>query len=94
MLGHDDPTTIKMLEDLTKISVKQIPKFDKEVMKLFYTTESLGIEPSMIDNETTGAYGLPEFGTSFVRGMLKEAQPRTFNDLILLSGLSHGTNVW
>lgn len=94
LLGHDDPTTIKMLEDLTKISVKQIPKFDKEVMKLFYTTESLGIEPSMIDNETTGAYGLPEFGTSFVRGMLKEAQPRTFNDLILLSGLSHGTNVW
>ncbi|PZW00555.1 PolC-type DNA polymerase III [Metamycoplasma auris] len=94
LLGHDDPTTIKMLEDLTGVSVKSIPKFDKEVMKLFYTTESMKISPSMIDNETTGAYGLPEFGTNFVRGMLKEAQPRTFNDLILLSGLSHGTNVW
>ncbi|ENY69387.1 DNA polymerase III polC-type [Metamycoplasma auris 15026] len=94
LLGHDDPTTIKMLEDLTGISVKSIPKFDENVMKLFYTTESMKISPSMIDNETTGAYGLPEFGTSFVRGMLKDAQPRTFNDLILLSGLSHGTNVW
>lgn len=94
LLGHDDPTTIKMLEDLTKTKVREIPKFDKEVMKLFYTTESLKIDPSMIDNETTGAYGLPEFGTNFVRNMLKEAQPRTFNDLILLSGLSHGTDVW
>ncbi|BAP39396.1 PolC-type DNA polymerase III [Metamycoplasma canadense] len=94
LLGHDDPTTIKMLEDLTNVKVKEIPKFDPEVMKLFYTTESLKISPNMIDGETTGAYGLPEFGTNFVRNMLKEAQPRTFNDLILLSGLSHGTNVW
>ncbi|CRH46080.1 DNA polymerase III polC-type [Mycoplasmopsis arginini] len=82
-----------MLEDLTKTKVKDIPKFDPEVMKLFYTTESLKIDPEKIDGETTGAYGLPEFGTNFVRNMLKEAQPRTFNDLILLSGLSHGTNV-
>lgn len=94
LLGHDDPTTIKMLEDLTKTKVKDIPKFDAEVMKLFYTTESLKIDSEKIDGETTGAYGLPEFGTNFVRNMLKEAQPRTFNDLILLSGLSHGTNVW
>ncbi|MBN4089618.1 PolC-type DNA polymerase III [Mycoplasma enhydrae] len=94
LLGHDDPTTIKMLEDLTNTKVENIPKSDPEVMKLFYTTESLGIKPDSIDGETTGAYGLPEFGTNFVRGMLKEAQPRTFNDLILLSGLSHGTDVW
>ncbi|AZZ65601.1 PolC-type DNA polymerase III [Metamycoplasma phocicerebrale] len=94
LLGHDDPTTIKMLEDLTHTKVKDIPKSDPEVMKLFYTTESLGIKPETIGGETTGAYGLPEFGTNFVRGMLKEAQPRTFNDLILLSGLSHGTDVW
>ncbi|MGX9339790.1 PolC-type DNA polymerase III [Mycoplasma sp. 2261] len=94
LLGHDDPTTIKMLEDLTKTNAKDIPKSDPEVMKLFYTTESLKIDPKMIDGETTGAYGLPEFGTGFVRNMLREAQPRTFNDLILLSGLSHGTNVW
>jgi len=92
-LGHDDPTVIRMLETLTNTNAKEIPKFDAEVMKLFYTTESLKISPSDIGGETTGAYGLPEFGTNFVRKMLKKAQPRSFNDLILLSGLSHGTDV-
>lgn len=94
LLGHDDPTVIRMLETLTNTNAKEIPKFDAEVMKLFYTTESLKISPSDIGGETTGAYGLPEFGTNFVRKMLKKAQPRSFNDLILLSGLSHGTDVW
>ncbi|WP_306766856.1 PolC-type DNA polymerase III [Metamycoplasma neophronis] len=95
LLGHDDPTVVKMLEDLTNTKVKRdVPRFDPEVLKLFYTTESLNISPKDISGETTGAYGLPEFGTNFVRKMLKEAQPRSFNDLILLSGLSHGTDVW
>ncbi|HGL9599082.1 TPA: hypothetical protein ACKLV4_002235, partial [Neisseria gonorrhoeae] len=71
-MGHDDPTVIRMLETLTNTNAKEIPKFDAEVMKLFYTTESLKISPSDIGGETTGAYGLPEFGTNFVRKMLKK----------------------
>ncbi|MBN0970504.1 PolC-type DNA polymerase III [Mycoplasma phocoeninasale] len=94
LLGHDNPTIIKMLENLTNTKVDDIPKFDAEVMKLFYTTESLKIKPSDIEGETTGAYGLPEFGTNFVRRMLSQTKPKSFNDLILLSGLSHGTDVW
>ncbi|AWX42547.1 DNA polymerase III polC-type [Metamycoplasma cloacale] len=95
LLGHDDPTVIKMLEELTNTNaIKDIPKTDDNVLKLFSTTESLGIDPSQISGETTGAYGLPEFGTQFVRRMLKTAQPKSFNDLILMSGLSHGTDVW
>ncbi|AXE61032.1 DNA polymerase III alpha subunit [[Mycoplasma] phocae] len=94
LLGHDNPTIIKMLENLTNTNVEDIPKFDEEVMKLFYTTESLKIKPSDIEGETTGAYGLPEFGTNFVRRMLSQTKPKSFNDLILLSGLSHGTDVW
>ncbi|TPE57724.1 PolC-type DNA polymerase III [[Mycoplasma] falconis] len=94
LLGKDDPTFIKMLEDLTGVKVDQIPKFDPNIIKLFYTTESLKIKPEDIGGETTGAYALPEFGTTFVRKMLTTAKPHSFNDLILISGLSHGTNVW
>ncbi|ACF07486.1 DNA polymerase III polC-type [Metamycoplasma arthritidis] len=94
LLGHDDPTVIRMLEDLTKTDAKKIPKFDEKVMSLFSSTEAIKINPSEISNETTGAYGLPEFGTTFVRRMLKTAKPKSFNDLILMSGLSHGTDVW
>lgn len=80
---------------MTNTNVKRdVPKFDENVMKLFYTTESLNIKPEDINGETTGAYGLPEFGTTFVRKMLKIAKPKSFNDLILMSGLSHGTDVW
>lgn len=82
-----------MLEDLTKTDAKKIPKFDEKVMSLFSSTEAIKINPSEISNETTGAYGLPEFGTTFVRRMLKTAKPKSFNDLILMSGLSHGTDV-
>ncbi|WP_412031666.1 PolC-type DNA polymerase III [Metamycoplasma buccale] len=94
LLGHDDPTVIKMLEDLTNTDAKKIPKMDPEVLKLFSSTASLKIKPEDISGETTGAYGLPEFGTQFVRRMLKTANPQSFNDLILMSGLSHGTDVW
>lgn len=94
LLGHDDPTIIKTLEDLTNTDASKIPKMDEKVMKLFYTTESLGLTPNDISGETTGAYALPEFGTQFVRKMLKDSRPKSFNDLILLSGLSHGVGVW
>ncbi|MGX9358176.1 PolC-type DNA polymerase III [Mycoplasma sp. 128] len=94
ILGHDDPTAIRMLERLTKINVKNIPKSDEKVIKLFSTTESLNIDPNQIDGEVTGAKGLPEFGTQFVRRMLKSAKAKKFSDLISLSGLSHGTDVW
>ncbi|RMA78547.1 DNA polymerase-3 subunit alpha (Gram-positive type) [Metamycoplasma subdolum] len=94
LLGHDDPTVLRMLEDLTNIRIKDIPKFDSKLMSLFTSVSALGIKPDDINGEITGAYGIPEFGTRFVRGMLKTAKPKTFNDLILLSGLSHGTDVW
>ena len=94
LLGHDVPTIIKMLEDSTNTDSRKIPKMDDKVIKLFYSTDSLNLKPSDISGETTGAYALPEFGTQFVRKMLKESKPQTFNDLILLSGLSHGIGVW
>ncbi|MBU4693219.1 PolC-type DNA polymerase III [Mycoplasma sp. CSL7491-lung] len=95
ILGHRDPTAIAMLSKMTGVNVKtDIPKKDPRVMSLFYSTKELGIQPSEIGDEPTGAVGLPEFGTNFVRKMLKDANPRTFSDLISISGLSHGTNVW
>ncbi|WP_369824892.1 PolC-type DNA polymerase III [Sporosarcina sp. P13] len=93
ILGHDDPTMIKMLEDLSGIDAKTIPPDDAGVMALFSGTESLGVTEKQIDCKT-GTLGVPEFGTRFVRQMLEETKPSTFSELIQISGLSHGTDVW
>ncbi|SHF52405.1 PolC-type DNA polymerase III [Ornithinibacillus halophilus] len=93
ILGHDDPTVIRMLQDLSGIDPKTIPTDDKEVMKIFSGTESLGVSPEQI-NCKTGTLGVPEFGTKFVRQMLEDTKPSTFAELVIISGLSHGTDVW
>ncbi|MGM8211718.1 PolC-type DNA polymerase III [Virgibacillus sp. W0430] len=93
ILGHDDPTVIRMLQDLSGIDPLTIPTDDKEVMKIFSGTESIGVTPEQI-NCKTGTLGVPEFGTSFVRQMLEETKPKTFAELVIISGLSHGTDVW
>lgn len=93
ILGHDDPTMMHMLERITGINYKAIPLDDKDVMSLFQGPEALGVTPEQI-NCTTGTLGLPEFGTAFVRGMLDETKPSTMEELIRISGLSHGTDVW
>ncbi len=94
ILGHQDPTMIRMLEDLTGIDASKIRMDDKKVLSLFESTKALGIEPEDISGCTLGCLGLPEFGTQFVHGMLIEAKPKNFSDLVRISGLSHGTNVW
>ncbi|SCW27852.1 DNA polymerase-3 subunit alpha [Lachnospiraceae bacterium C10] len=95
ILGHDDPTMIRMLEDLTGLHATEIPLDDKGVMQLFKDTSSLGVEPSQLwKNTPMGTLGIPEFGTDFAMGLLKEAKPQEFSDLIRISGLSHGTDVW
>lgn len=94
ILGHDDPTIIRMLEDLTGTSAQDVPLDDPKVMSLFAGTEALGIQPSDIGGCKLGCLGVPEFGTDFVIGMVQEAKPTCFSDLIRISGLSHGTNVW
>ncbi len=93
ILGHDDPSTIRMLEDLTGINALEIPLDDPAVMSLFSGTEALGVTPEQIGS-MVGTFGVPEFGTNFVRGMLVETKPSTFVELIIISGLSHGTDVW
>jgi DNA polymerase-3 subunit alpha (Gram-positive type) len=93
ILGHDDPTVIRMLEDLSGIDPKTIPTDDPEVMKLFKGTESLGVTEEQIMCKT-GTLGIPEFGTRFVRQMLEDTAPSTFSELVQISGLSHGTDVW
>lgn len=93
ILGHDDPTMIRMLEDLTGVDAKAIPLDDKETMSLFTTTSALGVVPSDIGSEV-GTFGVPEFGTKFVRQMLMDTKPTTFAELVRISGLSHGTDVW
>lgn len=93
ILGHDDPTVIRMLQDITGIDPKTIPMDDKETMSLFSSTKALKVTPEQI-NSKVGTYGVPEFGTKFVRGMLLDVMPETFMDLICISGLSHGTDVW
>ncbi|MBQ1311277.1 MAG: PolC-type DNA polymerase III, partial [Blautia sp.] len=94
ILGHDDPTIIRMLEDLTNTDAKDVPLDDQKVMSLFSSTKALGITPEDIGGCPLGCLGVPEFGTDFVIGMVQEAKPTCFSDLIRISGLSHGTNVW
>ncbi|MCT4469497.1 PolC-type DNA polymerase III [Mycoplasma sp. HS2188] len=94
LLGHDNPTIIKMLEKYTGIKISSLPKKDEKLIEVFTSTKPLGIEPSDIGYEETGAIGLPEFGTKFVRQMLAQAQPKSFADLVSISGLSHGESVW
>lgn len=93
ILGHDDPTMIRTLQDLSGIDPLTIPVDDPEVMSLFSGTESLGVTPEQIFSKT-GTLGVPEFGTRFVRGMLEKTHPTTFAELLQISGLSHGTDVW
>ncbi len=93
ILGHDDPTVIRMLQDLSGIDPKTIPTDDPEVMKIFAGPDVLGVSPEQIYSKT-GTLGIPEFGTKFVRGMLEQTKPTTFAELLQISGLSHGTDVW
>lgn len=93
VLGHDDPTMVRKLQDLSGIDPQTIPADDKGVMALFSGTEILGVTPEQIGTPT-GMLGIPEFGTNFVRGMVEETKPTTFAELLQLSGLSHGTDVW
>jgi len=92
LLGHDDPTIIRMLEDLSGIAPKDIPLNDELVYALFSSKQSLQLEKDI--PSTTGSLGIPEFGTDFVRQMLEQTKPSTFAELVQISGLSHGTDVW
>ena len=94
ILGHDDPTMIRRLEDLTGLDAKTIPLDDEKVMSLFHSTEALGIEPEDIGGTKLGSLGVPEFGTEFAMQMLIDANPQNFSDLVRIAGLSHGTDVW
>lgn len=94
ILGHDDPTMIRMLQDLTGLDPVTIPLDDPGVMSLFQSTEALGITPDQIGGTKLGCLGIPEFGTPFAMGMLIKTQPTHFTDLVRIAGLSHGTDVW
>ncbi|WP_230399121.1 PolC-type DNA polymerase III [Novisyntrophococcus fermenticellae] len=94
ILGHDDPTMIRMLEDLTGFDAKNVPLDNQDVMSLFKSTKALKIEPEDIGGCPLGCLGIPEFGTDFVIQMLLDTRPKSFSDLIRISGLSHGTDVW
>ncbi|MBQ6475405.1 MAG: PolC-type DNA polymerase III [Clostridia bacterium] len=93
ILGHVDPTVIRMLEDMTGVNARKVPITDPKVISLFSSTEALGVTEEQIGTPV-GTYGLPEFGTPFVRQMLVETKPTSMSELIRISGLSHGTDVW
>ncbi len=93
-LGHDDPTVIRMLEDITGIDAQDIPIGDPETMSLFTSNKALKLLPGEDIGTELGTYGIPEFGTKFVRQMLEDTKPTTFSELARISGLSHGTDVW
>ena len=94
ILGHLNPTMIRMLQDLTGVAPEDIPMDSPEVMSLFMNTEALGITPEDIGGTPLGILGIPEFGTEFAINMVVEAEPKQFSDLVRISGLSHGTDVW
>ena len=94
ILGHDDPTMIRMLEDLTGISARTVPLDQRDVMSLFAGTQALGISPEDIGGCKLGCLGIPEFGTDFAMQMLIDTKPKYFSDLVRIAGLSHGTDVW
>ncbi|MDO4261433.1 MAG: PolC-type DNA polymerase III [Eubacteriales bacterium] len=94
ILGHDDPTMIRMLEDLTGVDAKTIPLDDPQVMTLFQSTEALGVRPEDIGGTKLGSLGIPEFGTEFAMQMLIDTHPTHFSDLVRIAGLAHGTDVW
>ena len=93
ILGHDDPTVIRMLEDMTGVDAKTIPFDDPATMSLFSTPKALGVTEEELGSKV-GSLGIPEFGTSFVRKMLVDTKPKTFSELVRISGFSHGTDVW
>ncbi|NHN28343.1 PolC-type DNA polymerase III [Paenibacillus agricola] len=93
ILGHDDPTMMRMLQDLTGVDPTTIPMNDQKVMSIFNSTKAIEVTPEQI-RTPVATYGVPEMGTKFVRQMLQETQPTTFADLLQISGLSHGTGVW
>ena len=94
ILGHDDPTMIRMLEDLTGKDVKSIRLDDEKVLSLFDNASALNIKPGDLPELDLGSLGIPEFGTEFVMQMLRDTKPKSFSDLVRISGLSHGTDVW
>ncbi|MBC3536079.1 PolC-type DNA polymerase III [Megasphaera hominis] len=93
ILGHDDPTVIRMLEDMTGVDAKSIPFDDPATMSLFSSTKALGLTPEELGSPV-GSLGIPEFGTPFVRQMLVDTKPKNFSELVRISGFSHGTDVW
>ena len=93
ILGHSDPTQLRMIQDLTGTDILKVPMDDKETMSIFTSTKALGVTNEQIMNQT-GTLGIPEFGTPFTIGMVAETKPTTFAELIKISGLSHGTDVW
>ena len=93
LLGHVDPMALKMMCELTGVAIKDIPMNDKKVLSLFSSPKALNMENDYSEAKT-GALAIPEFGTEFVRGILEDTRPKTFNDLVIISGLSHGTDVW